>query len=115
MKNLEREAIENIEDLLSEWQIKFGVPMRYPEEVRNGENLHLVGVPLKPHIFYTKTLRLEQKSNRIAAIQNAFVMLAHGVAEDNEDKGWKILGTGKSISETTEAYEKVAKQFFYLH
>jgi hypothetical protein len=61
------------EAMLSPWGVRLGVPLRYPDEVRQGVNLNVIDVPQLPHIFFAKTLRLEENRTPRTTISRAMV------------------------------------------
>lgn len=94
---------------LNDWGIRLGVSVEALDMVRKGRHSN-IAVSVFPHVFCCQTLVLTENEKIIAEIQKAMVMMGHGVAIDASETSWRFVGTNKNVSQTLEAYERIAKQ-----
>ncbi len=99
---------DKIEQDLSEYRVRLGAPLLLsPEEYREFHSTW-IRVPNEPHVFFTKKIRLKENNLPLFTVENAMVMLGHGITTGVHQENWYFL-TGKPVIPTIESYEKAAK------
>ncbi len=99
----------NMDKELDNWGIKLGASVENLDLARRGRPTYLNVSPY-PHVFISQELVLLEDQIEIELIKNAMIMMGHGVATDASQENWTFLGTGKRVSETVAAYERISKQ-----
>lgn len=100
------------EELLMPYEVKFGVPLLYPEAVKQGHPIYVATIPEKPHVCLVQQLRIVEQGVHRLTISNAVAMIGHGLAYGYDADEWFFRGTGQSVMNTVRGYEKVAEQLY---
>lgn len=105
----EYDSVNQLGNILSEWKIRFGVPL-LDKKAALEDKFYSIDVPLEPHIFFSRKLRLQEEGKTIQELNEALVILGHAHIWGEGIRDWKFA-TGKPVLDTLMAYEDIANQF----
>ncbi len=97
------------QQLLDEWKIRLGAPLEFPDDVRGGVRFYQIRVPFEPHVFLAENLVLWEQGRHLGIVQEAMVMLGHGMVTGVSSADWRFMATGKRVSETIDVFEQIAE------
>lgn len=92
----------NLENELRNWKIHLGAPV--------ASDFPILKIPMEPHVFNVKKLRLLEGTKETTELEDVLVMLGHGIVTGQYLENWKFLGTNQPVEHTVKAYEEKAKQ-----